>query len=120
MMSYLRRIDLGTLRRNPNVGRSLYVVPGKLEMCGDGVMRRSVEFVHTMVPEGPWLFEYESLDLRCHSCGEDIDADDVVYETVEDIDAVESDRCPVCGAVESFDDVVYETVEDARKRGASS
>lgn len=69
--SYVVRIKRETFRPNPNAGRSMYLLPGRIETHSDGSQSRSVTPIYSLSPEGRWSFQYEDgPELRCEECGE--------------------------------------------------
>ena len=117
----IRRIDLDTFRPNPSAGQQSFLIAGKklYRADGDG-WDRPVEVVQTLQPEGPWLFEWEPLEVKCQHCDARYGVDDIKGDYLvspDDDDEVLVSVCPKCGEHDPLvDDVQYETVEEALKR----
>jgi hypothetical protein len=60
-------IDRSTIRRNPNAGRTSILVPGR-SCIVDGKETKQIQRVHTIYPEGAYLFEYAHTKVQCCHC----------------------------------------------------
>lgn len=106
-------IDLESIKCNPNVGASSYMVAGPMHRVGDEMVR-TFQRVQTMVPEGPYLFKHEPYKPVCTECGKSVMLADI--ETVYDDDESGDDQCPRCMSLNSFEPCQYETIGEAMKR----
>lgn len=125
----LIRIDLKTMRRNPDAGRTVYHFLGAVRELSDGSQERDIRTVYSLVPESGWLYEYERTPITCRDCGEVVDARGLQYDSVEhvneqggfDYDDTNS-ACPKCGSWYCLESgwVVWETVAQALQRKAET
>lgn len=123
MKTIYRRIDLTTLKKNPNAGRTEYQVAGRIyetpEEDGTITRRREVHTVRTLAPAPTWLYQYEPMKVQCEECLETVWVDQL-EEDWGDEDVISKERCPKCGHEECLGNVrwTFETVDDALKRRA--
>jgi len=101
MTQIKRLIDLKTLRRNPDAGRSEFLVAGQTYVPHDrpNTIVREFQRVYTMAPEPEWLYEFEPLDIICVYCGQESPIESLKedYTCVDEDEYIISDICPKCG-----------------------
>ena len=119
----IRQIDLDTLRRNPNAGRNTYLHPGQTQELSDGSTHRDFQIVHSLQPEGPWLYGFEPLQVTCSGCGASFDVKDLKadYYPGEQDEVYSNEVCPHCHQFDCLEFPVHcETVEEGLERAKKS
>jgi DNA-directed RNA polymerase subunit RPC12/RpoP len=116
-MQIFRRIDLKTIRPNPDAGRTSIRVAGKTSTIvnpdGSITQTRGYQDVQLLRPQPSHLFEWEPLSLKCERCGEEFPLE----ELIEEYDEYSIDqRCPKCQAYQPYVEFKFETIEEALKR----
>lgn len=108
---------------NPNAGCSSYMIPGLATTDEDGNVSRPVSVVHTLTPEGKWLYSYEPMEVQCWHCGRKYDIDEVETEylppVVDEEDEIAVDICPKCARHDPLGEdfeIKFETIEEALER----
>lgn len=123
-----RLIDLSTLKRNPDAGRTEFVVAGKsyetIHPDGSASWHRDFQRVYSLVPEPEWLYSLEPLEIDCIHCGSTVSADELGEDTGYNEDGgdyVIPDICPKCKMACCCDlEVEIETFREAMERKANA
>ena len=113
-----RRIDINTIRVNPNAGRTTIQIPGRrtVEHTSDGItIRTEMQEIRTMCPAPKYLFKYEDLIVQCGYCGFAFRVDELEDDWDENGNHYEN-GCPWCNRFNCCAKIELEVIEDALKR----
>jgi hypothetical protein len=85
----LIKINRSSIKPNPNAGNSTYY-----QALGNG----EYEILHTISPEGKWLYEYEDTLVTCYHCKAQFSYNDLESDEMSfgDNDMWTDKVCPKC------------------------
>jgi len=94
----LIKIKRNSIKRNPNAGRTDYLIAGKEEHTsnpdGSESWHRDVQHVRSLFPEPKWLFEYQNNRVTCNNCGKTFGWKRLESDYLSDFGS--SSICPYC------------------------
>jgi len=91
------KINQNTIKRNPDAGRTTFLVPGRWQQDADGSRHRDIQVVHASCPEPGFLFEYEPTMVECSECHQKFLHTELRSDSFDD-GSYSDTICPKCGA----------------------